>query len=228
MPRLARVAEPGWVYHVMNRTVGKYRMFRTDADFEAFGRIMLEAYEREPMRILAYCLMGNHWHWVVWPSKEGQMSRFFKWLALTHAVRWRVAHRTVGYGHLYQGRFKAFPVQRDEHLMGVLRYVERNALSAGLVRRAEDWPWSSLWARSHGSDELKAILCDWPVDRPGNWIQWMNKPIAARELERLEISERRSRPYGNDDWVIRTAKRLGLGHTIRREGRPRKRPQSPP
>src|SRR6266404_3690294 len=108
MPRLARIAPGGWIYHVMNRTVGRYRMFRTDEDFAAFQRIMLQAHELHPMRILAYCLMGNHWHLVVWPSRDGQLSRFFKWLSLTHAVRWRVSHRTVGYGHLYQGRFKAF------------------------------------------------------------------------------------------------------------------------
>jgi putative transposase len=116
-------------------------------------------------------------------------------------------------------------VQRDEHLLEVLRYVERNALSAGLVKRAQDWPWTSLWARERGSDEFKSMLCDWPVDRPRDWIQWVNKPITPRELERLELSERRNRPYGDDGWVMKSAKKLGLEHTICSEGRPRKKAQ---
>ncbi len=210
----------------MNRAAGRSQMFQKQGDFEAMQRIMLEASQRHPLRILAYCLMGNHWHFVVWPSAEGQMSRFFRWLTLTHAVRWRVAHKTVGWGHLYRGRFKSFPIQRDQHLLEVLRYVERNALSAGLVKRAEAWRWGSLWARDHGPDELKAILHPWPVDCPADWKAWVNKPITAKELERLELSEQRGRPYGDDGWVLRTAATMDLGHTIRGVGRPKK-PQKP-
>ena len=207
----------------MNRTVGRYRMFKKSDDFAAFERILIQAQQLHPIRLLSYCLMGNHWHAVVWPSQDGQLSGFFRWLSLTHAVRWRVSHRTVGYGHLYQGRFKAFPIQRDEHLYRVFRYVERNALTAGLVRRAENWRWCSLWAREKGSDELKAILCDWPEAWRGNWTSWVNEAINDNELARLELSERRSRPYGDDSWIDRTARRLRLEHTIRREGRPSKR-----
>jgi putative transposase len=181
---------------------------------------MAEAYQRVPIRILSYCLMGNHWHFVVWPKAEGQMSRFFRWLTLTHAVRWRVAHHSVGHGHLYRGRFKALAVQRSGRLLEVLRYVERNALSAGLVRRAEDWRWSSLWVRERGSEDLGRMLCPWPVDRPDDWLRRVNEPINERELSRLELSERRQQPYGDENWVVRTVKQLGLEHTVRREGRP--------
>ena len=109
-------------------------MFRKEADFEAFERVMVEAHERQPIRILSYCVLSNHWHFVVWPEEDGQLTDFFRRLAHTHAMRWRVSHRTVGYGHLYQGRFKSFPVQSDDHLLGLLRYVERNPLSAGSGR----------------------------------------------------------------------------------------------
>jgi putative transposase len=221
MARHARVAPPGQVYHVMNRAAGRYRMLKGDKDFAAMERLIIEAHETHPLRILSYCLMGNHWHFVVWPAAEGQMSEFFRWLTLTHAVRWRVAHRTVGWGHLYRGRFKSFPIQRDERLLEALRYVERNALSAGLVRRAEDWRWSSLWARRHGPAELRAVLRPWPVRRPSDWTAWVNEAIGPRELERLELSERRGRPFGEDRWVAKTVAKLGLEHTVRPEGRPR-------
>ncbi len=220
MARRARNAPPGMIYHVMNRTAGRFVMLRKKEDFAAMERVLIGAHEREPMRILSYCLMGNHWHFVVWPSREGQMSRFLRWMTLTHAMRWRVSHRSVGHGHLYRGRFKAFAVQHGPKLLEVLRYVERNALSAGLVKRAEDWRWSSLWARKHGEPELRNILCDWPVDRPGDWVRRINAPITAGELARLELSEQRERPYGEESWVTRTVRQLGLEHTLRREGRP--------
>jgi putative transposase len=222
MARHARVAPPGLVYHVTNRTAGRFIMLRRDEDFAAFERVLLEAREREPLRILAYCLMGNHWHFVVWPGREGQMSRFFRWLTLTHAVRWRIAHHSVGAGHLYRGRFKAFPIQRNHRLLEALRYVERNALTAGLATRAEAWRWGSLWAREHGPEPLRQLLCDWPIQRPAGWVEHVNAPIGEKELARLQLSERRSRPYGDEHWVSRTVKRLGLEHTIRPEGRPAK------
>ena len=221
------MAPAGLIYHVMNRTAGRFVMLRRDRDFEAFERVLVEAHAREPMPILSYCLMGNHWHFVVCPSREGQMSRFFRWLTLTHAMRWRVSHRSVGDGHLYSGRFKAFAVQDGPRLLEVLRYVERNALSAGLVKRAEDWRWASLWSRDHGRPELRSILSDWPVERPRDWTRRVNAVITPRELARLELSERREQPYGDAAWTRRIVKRLGLEHTVRREGRPAKKKDGP-
>ncbi len=222
MPRTARRAPGGQVYHVLNRAVGRIRLFRTDEDFEAFRRVMVEAYRRHPLRILAYCILSNHWHFVVWPKADGQVTDYFRWLAHTHAMRWRVAQRTVGYGHLYQGRFKSFPVQRDEHLLTVARYVERNAVGAGLAQRAEQWPYGSLSARSHAEDPTREILADWPIERPADWVERVNTPLSAGELKRLRRSVVRGSPFGTDVWADRTARRLGLEHTLRPEGRPPK------
>jgi putative transposase len=199
------------------------RLFAQDADFEAFQRVMIEAHRRHPIRILSYCILSNHWHFVVWPQTDGEVTDYFRWLAHTHAMRWRVAHRTVGSGHLYQGRFKSYPVQSDAHVLTVLRYVERNALGAGLVERAEQWRWGGLWARVHGGDAVKAILAPWPVERPKDWRRRVNTPLSAQELRRLRLSIERGQPYGEDGWVQRTAQELGLEHTIRPEGRPPKR-----
>jgi putative transposase len=206
----------------LNRSVGRLPLFAEDADFEAFQRVLVEAHQKHPIRILAYCVLSDHWHFVVWPQADGQVTDFFRWLAHTHGMRWHVAHRTVGYGHLYQGRFKSFPVQRDENLLTVLRYVERNALGAGLVERAEDWRWGSLWAGRRGDKVIKAILSPWPVERPRNWTERVNAPLRASELGRLRVSIERNRPYGDDAWIKRTAGKLGLEHTIRPPGRPPK------
>jgi putative transposase len=199
-------------------------MFRKEADFEAFQDVIVEAHEKHPIRILSYCILSNHWQFVVWPEADGQLSEFFRWLAHTHAMRWRVSHRTVGYGHLYQGRFKSFPVQSDDPLLSLLRYIERKPLSAGLVEKAQMWRWGSLWSRVHGERALRAILSPWPTKRPSNWTARVNTPLTAKELERVRLSVERGQPYGEDDWVRRTVQKLGLMHTVRPEGRPRKEP----
>ncbi len=126
---------------------------------------------------------------------------------------------TVGYGPLYQGRFKSFQVQCDDHLLFFLRDVERDPLSAGLVERAELWRWSSLWSTAHGDKAVKALLSPWPVERPANWTVRVSSPLTAKELDRVRVSLARGRPYGADDWVMQTVSQLGLQHTVRPEGR---------
>jgi putative transposase len=226
MPRQPRSAPGGLVYHVLNRTAGRMKMFRKPADYDALLRVLLEAHQRHPIRILSFCLMPTHWHFVVWPEKNGQLTDFFRWLTHTHAVRWRTSHHTVGYGHLYQDRFKSFPVQRDEHLLTLCRYVERNPLNANLVRRAQSWAYSSLHIRLSGDPRLQALLSDWPVAIPRNWLQLVNRLLTEKELQRIQTSLQRSRPFGSDTWTLATASRLHLDHTLRPEGRPRK-PSTP-
>jgi putative transposase len=136
-------------------------------------------------------------------------------------MRWHVAHATVGRGHLYQGRFKSFPVQENEHFLMVCRYVERNALTAGAVDRAEAWRWGSLWARRHGNDLLRAILSDGPIEPPSNWVRLVNQPMTEKEADRIRVCIARNRPYGDEAWQNQQAKQLGLLHTMRAEGRPK-------
>jgi len=210
------------VYHVLNRAHSRRRLFFSDKDYLAFVKALVEAHKRFPVEILALCIMPNHWHLVVRPRRDGQLSLFMRWLTQTHTQRWRHAKRTVGHGALYQGRYKSFIVQDDDHLLIVIRYVERNAKRAKLVDRAIDWPWGSAWIRSHGDDELKALLSDWPVDRPRNWNELLNHAQNAREEEAVRTSLKRNRPLGEEKWVERLAATLNLGHTFRPPGRPRK------
>ena len=222
MGRPLRTAVGGLVYHVLNRANGGIRLFEKAGDYEAFEQVMAEAHERVPMRILSYCLMPNHWHMVLWPREDGDLSEFVRWLTLTHTQRWHAHHHSAGAGHLYQGRFKSFVIQTDEHLLTVCRYVERNALRARLVERAEGWRWSSLWRRQFGDAEARALLSNWPLPRPRDWVARVNRPERKEELEALRGSVNKGRPFGSDEWVARTVKRLGLISTIRLRGRPRK------
>src|SRR5438067_5627722 len=162
MPRSARQTPAGYVYHALNRATGRLKLFRKAADYAAFLRVLDEALERHPVRVLGYCLMPTHWHFVLWPAGDRDLSAFLRWLTLTHSVRWHKHYHSTGSGHVYQNRFKAFPIQDDEHLLTALRYVERNPVRAGLVTKAQDWAWSSLADRQAGG-EAAAWLHPGPV-----------------------------------------------------------------
>jgi putative transposase len=216
------------VYHVLNRAVGRMDLFRKDGDYRAFLQVMNEAQSVQPMRVLSYALMPNHWHMVLWPEADRDLSRFMFWLTMTHTQRWRHARGLVGLGPLYQGRFKSFPVQRDEHFMTLCRYVERNPLRANLVRRAQDWQWASLWQRTERESAGRPALTAWPVEEPEDWLEWVNRPQRNAEVEALRLSIRRNRPFGDELWQRRTAEELGLESCFRERGRPRKKPVPAP
>ena len=158
------------------------------------------------MRVLAYCLMPNHWHLLLWPQRDGELAAFMQRLTITHVRRWQEHRGFAGLGHVYQGRYKSFPVQSDEHFLLVARYVERNALRANFVLQAEEWRWSSLWRREHGTADAQSLLTAWPVDRPANWTAWVNQAESEQELESLRKSVERGRPFGAPQWQKRIAK----------------------
>ena len=222
MGRPPRAAEGGYVYHVLNRANARMTIFADAGDYEAFEKVLAEAVERSGTRVLAYCLLPNHWHLVVWPRKNGELSRFVGWLTLTHTQRWHAYRRSTGSGHVYQGRFKSFPVEEDEHFYTVARYVERNALRAQLVRRAEEWRWGSLYRWLRGSAEDRALLAAWPRPRKASWVEHVNAPQTEAELAAVRSSVQRGSPFGNDAWTERTIRRLELESTIRAQGRPKK------
>jgi putative transposase len=215
------------VYHVLNRTVARHALFEKDGDYAAFERVMAEALDKHPIRVLAYCLMPNHWHLVLWPAEDGQLTAFTRWLTHTHTMRWHAHFHTSGTGHLYQGRFKSFPIEADEHLYRVLRYVERNALRANLVTQAELWRWSSQYLRLRDPVRATAWLTDWPVTMPSDWNQWVQEPQTESELKAIRRAVVRGCPYGTPRWQERTAHRLGLEATLRPVGRPRKKEDAP-
>jgi putative transposase len=224
MARVLRGATGGMIYHVLNRANVRARIFEKGADYEAFEKVLEQSCERLPMRVLAYCLMPNHWHLVLWPeeNRDRDLSEFMRWLTVTHTQRWHAHHRTSGMGHLYQGRFKSFPVQDDGHFLTVCRYVERNALRAGLVTRAEDWRWGSMCRRTSGTPEQAKLLAEWPVERPPTWADDVNLPQSDAEMEALRKCVKRGQPFGDNAWVTRTAKHLELEPSLRPRGRPRK------
>lgn len=215
MPRALRSMPADLAYHVLNRTSGQVPIF---ADPEAARRFVIaltQALERVPTgRLLAWCLMPNHWHLVFHPCADDVVQPLVQWLSLTHARRHRKASGSVGHGHLYQGRYKSFPIATDGHLLTVLRYVERNPVRTGMVGRAGDWPWSSATRCVPAGCKWWPKPAAWPVACPVGWADFVDRPQTAAEekvaLDRLRSAARHGRPFGPAAWTTETARRLGL------------------
>lgn len=197
-------------------------LFEKPDDYAAFMRVVEETWQKIPLPIFAMCVMPNHWHFVVRPESDTQLTDFFQRLTVTHTMRWHAHYSTGGSGHLYQGRFKSFPIQSDEHLLTVLRYIERNPLRANLVKRAEEWEYGSAWVRQQKQSKPEWLTKIKEPSLPRQWRALVNKPQTEAELKAIRKSINRGTPFGNSDWTSNTAVRLSLESTIRPHGRPSK------
>ncbi len=223
MGRIPRVDIGEIVYHVINRANARLPLFEKNEDYQLFEDLLAEAVKKFDMRILAFCIMPNHWHLVLYSKNDGDISKFMQWLTLTHTQRWHTIHNTIGYGHLYQGRYKSFPVQTGEYLLQLFRYVERNAMRATLVKNAENWKWSSLYTREKGNKKQKNILSKWPIEIPHDYVTFVNKPQTNSEIEALRCSVNKGKPYGKERWTNRMIDQFNLKLTLRKRGRPTKK-----
>lgn len=214
------------IYHVINRSNARIEIFHDDEDYEAFERILEEVKLKHPLRVYSYVIMPNHWHLVLSSCKDGNISKFMHWLTLTHTQRWHSHYHNIGGGHLYQGRFKSFPVEEDQYFTQLCRYVERNPLRAKLVKRAQDWRWSSLWRRTYGDSEKKKLLDAWPLPEEDDYLQIINQQEDKQVAESIRESIRRGKPFGSWDWIKSITEKLGLSSTLRARGRPKKVPDT--
>src|SRR5438045_1650891 len=153
MPRPMRPIDDGLIYHVINRGNNRQKVFLKPGDFEAFLTSLRDLKERKPFTLYGFCLLNNHFHLLIRP-REVSISRIMQSLLVSHTQRYHKHYRSGG--HVWQGRFKSPVIQSDEHLLTVLRYIEANPLRAGIVTRAEDYPWSSY--RVHGLGEASDLI----------------------------------------------------------------------
>ncbi|MCX6736124.1 MAG: transposase [Candidatus Parcubacteria bacterium] len=222
MPRLARVDLANEVYHVINRANGRLTIFRTKEDYQLFEKLISEAKELTGMSIIAYTIMPNHWHFVLSPKNDGDMGIFMHRLSNSHTRNYHVQTKTIGTGHLYQGRYKSFLVDNDSYLLSLIKYVERNPVRAKLSERCEDWRWGSSWRRVSGTQEEQKLLDDSPTPIPDAYSQWVNTPEKEEEISLIRTSINKGVPYGRDAWVDTMIANHHLESTKRCSGRPRK------
>jgi putative transposase len=189
MPRSLRNLPPGSVVHCVNRGNDKRVLFDGAQEFEDFLRLVIWAKAQCAMRILAYCIMSNHWHFVLWSEYHGDVSRFLHRLTTTHAMGWRRRTDTVGFGHVYQHRFHDSKIFTEAHYYNVLRYVEQNPLRANLVRASRDWRWSSLQERLGNGRGI--ILEDGPALLPLDWPACVDEHLSETTLQEIRSALQR-------------------------------------
>lgn len=222
MTRIERVDIGNEVYHVINRANARVTIFDDQKDYLQFEEILFEGVEKFKMRLLAYSIMPNHWHLVLYPLNDGDLSKFMGWITNTHTRRWHTVKNTVGSGHLYQGRYKSFICQKDSHLLAVIRYVERNPKRAKLVKSVLNWRWSSAWVRMSGKENQKKLLAKWPIEIPDNYLKYLEEPQNESEVQAIRKSIDKNIPIGGTIWVGKIVKKYNLSQTLRGVGRPKK------
>jgi putative transposase len=205
----------------MNRAVRQTNLFNDGPDYDAFLAIVRDGLGQFKVNAIAYCIMPNHWHFVVTCDRIDDISNWLHWNTTTHAIRWNIAHGTRGTGAVYQSRFKAVPIQTETSLYRVCRYVERNALRKGLVAAAESWKWGSLYAHCENCHAIP--LHRWPILRPSNWIEIVNQPENQAEIDALRKTIQRNQPIGDPEWQRAVAPYAGL--SMKPIGRPKKEPR---
>jgi putative transposase len=199
------------------------QIFFTEGDYAAFERTLQEALQRPAgaIELFSYIIMPNHFHLDVRPKGDEDVSEFMRWLTVTHTQRYHAFHATSGNGHLYQGRFKSFPAECDDaHFLCVCRYIERNALRAGLVIGP------TIGAcQACGEESIDVAMECW---RSGPWrnqwigIQTVNSPQTTAEEESLRRCLIKGQPFGSAQFQEWTTELLGLESSFRGRGRPRK------
>jgi putative transposase len=223
MPRLARYALDQGCFHVLNRGNHRQTLFHQNDDYVQFMGLLAASQKRFKVALWGYCLMSNHWHLVVEVGRMAILSSWMHWICNRHVRLFHRERRDLGGGHIYQGRFKSFPIQDEVYLYQVLRYVEANPVRARLVPSARDWPWSSL-----SPAEIKQGLL--PLERPrlepwlrnDAWEAEVNRPMGSGPLQVMQQSVVKGTPYGAADWVRRLVAEKGLETTVRLRGRPKK------
>jgi len=214
MPRIARALADNCFYHMINRGNGRQEVFHKDGDYRAFIGLMQQAREKFAVRIHVWCLMPNHFHLLVQPVQAEQLNKMMQWLMTSHVRRYHQHYRTSG--HVWQGRYKSFIVQDDDHLLTLARYIEANPVRAGLSETAAQWPWSSHSARSATDGDIRPDTL--PIALPDDWAAYVDTPFTDAEIEKLRNSVNRQAPFGEEDWRAGICEKMGLQSTLRQRG----------
>jgi putative transposase len=217
MPRIPRGESAGGIYHIINRGNMRMEVFNNRDDYEYFLELLKQASKRENVEIHAYCLMPNHFHLLLVPKEANSLSRFMQWVMTSYVRYYHKKNKTSG--HIWQGRYKSFIVEKESYYITLIQYIESNALRAKLVGKAQDWEYSSLVEREQKHREL---LSETYIELDDEWVMYVNTPIKKGELGTIRNSVNRQAPLGQVQWQIETATKYGMLSTLNQRGRPRK------
>ncbi len=215
MPRIPRGQTQGGIYHIVNRGNMRMQVFDDEDDYEFFLKLLKTGLERDNIELHAYCLMPNHFHLLLVPQGENSLSKFMQWVMTSHVRYYHKKNKTSG--HIWQGRFKSFIVEKDSYYLTLMRYIEANALRADLSKTAQDWQYGSLSERVFRNRKI----LNKPYGELDNWVEYVNTPQTQKEIDKIRNSINRQAPLGNENWVIKMAKKHGLLSTLKARGRPK-------
>lgn len=190
-----RIVPDNSIHHITNRGNDRKVIFPQPVDYGSFLVLLREAREMFAVKLLAYCLMPNHFHLVVWAANLEALSAYMHYIQREHACDLRACYRSKGHGHIFQRRYWNHVIEGDGHLLNVMRYVEANPVRAGLVTRPEDWEWGSLWDRMTGERDL---LHASPIWLPDDWKTIVAVPQQRIDLEAIRKPTAMGRPPRRD------------------------------
>lgn len=216
MPRRQLAGSGGFVFHVMNRSAKQLTLFDTPFEYEMFLQVLAAADTACPIRLLEYCVMPNHWHLLVWPERDDQLSRYMRWITGVHAQRWRQARGQPGKGAVYQGRYRWVAVQSGTHYDVARRYIQQNPVRAQLVACPDDWPWSSA---SCEPALARPTLAQGPLSLDTRHASLVDRLLDADTAQAMRASLKSGHPFGDPQWGMALEVRKWLMAVL--EGHPK-------
>ena len=218
MARIARVVLPDYPHHVTQRGNRRQLVFFSDEDYRTYRTMLAKACRMARTEVWAYCLMPNHVHLILVPSRPDGLRA-----ALGEAHRRytrRINFREGWRGHLWQERFHSFPMD-EKHLLAAVRYVELNPVRAGLVQRAGGWPWSSASAHLAGADDALVRVAPM-LERITCWQLYLEAGESAKRMDTMRLHTRTGRPLGGESFIDVAERIAGRAVRVGRPGRKRR------
>jgi putative transposase len=221
MPRIARIVVPGYPYHITQRGNYRQEIFRNDKDRSQYLFWINEYSRKFHLSVLAYCLMNNHVHFIVQPHEEESLAKVFSVAHMRYSQYFNKERKASG--HLWQGRF--FSCLLDEpYFMAAMRYVERNPVRAGMVKRPWEWKWSSVAAHIGGTDGIIQVI---GIKESlgvslGSWREYIDSDENTPDVEAIRGHTKTGRPLGKIGFLGKVSRKLERVINVLPRGRPKK------
>lgn len=220
MPRIPRIVGAGYPHHIVGRGNNRERVFANPMDYEKYLSFLLKYSEEKEAAVLAYCLMPNHIHLLVRPSAEGTLAKMMQGVTLCYSKYFNKENGRTG--RLWECRYYSTVIDGDSYLWTVSKYIENNPVRAGIVKRAEDYPYSSAKAHLLGRKDplLKEPLFD--KSELNEYKGFIRSEEDKKILEEIRKQTRLGKPLGDGGFLNTLSDRLGHDLSFRPKGRPRK------
>jgi len=221
MPRIARAVAVGFPHHIIQRGNNKEKVFFEEEDRQKYLELLKKYSDKWECPILAYCLMNNHVHLLARPKREESLYKMMQGITLCYTQH--INRKYEKTGRLWESRYHSCIVDREHYLWAVARYIEQNPKRAKIVKKEEEYPYSS--ARAHIEGRRDDILGEklFNDNQRKDYIAFIRESITEEEIQRLKYSTRTGRPFGREEFIKRMEKKLNKRFILQRPGRPKGR-----